>query len=314
MCGMRRGINRREVLGAGIVAAAMLASGERPGATRGKVMFRYCLNTSTISGQKLPLPQLVETVAKAGYQGIEPWVREVSAYASGGGSLDDLRKRIADLGLTVENAIGFAKWLVADEAERRKGFDAFRRDMELVARIGCKRIAASPVGVNEVPTYSVQLGAERYRQLIELGRQTGVMPVVEFWGASKNLGRLSEAVAIAAGSGQQEASVLADVYHMYKGGSDFAEIRGLQRGMIQVMHMNDYPADPPRASIRDEHRVWPGDGIAPLREILRDLAAVNPQCVLSLELFNRQYWKMDALEAATTGLEKMKAAVAAAGL
>ena len=33
---------------------------------------------------------------------------------------------------------------------------------------------------------------------------------------------------------------------------------------------------------------------------------------LSLELFNREYWKLDALTVARTGLEKMKAAVGSA--
>jgi 2-keto-myo-inositol isomerase len=59
-------------------------------------------------------------------------------------------------------------------------------------------------------------------------------------------------------------------------------------------------------------RVYPGDGVAPLPEIIRDVTAVNPLCVLSLELFNREYWKLDALDCAKRGLEKMKAAVAKA--
>ena len=34
--------------------------------------------------------------------------------------------------------------------------------------------------------------------------------------------------------------------------------------------MNDYPADPPRETIRDEHRVYPGDGIAPLTKLFKN--------------------------------------------
>jgi 2-keto-myo-inositol isomerase len=53
-------------------------------------------------------------------------------------------------------------------------------------------------------------------------------------------------------------------------------------------------------------RVFPGDGSAPLPEILNELRQINPEIVLSLELFNPDYWKMDALRAASTGLLKMK--------
>ena len=81
---------------------------------------------------------------------------------------------------------------------------------------------------------------------------------------------------------------------------------------MPVMHMNDYPADPPRETIRDSDRVMPGDGIAPLNQILRALHANGGRTVLSVELFNRAYWEKDALEVARTGLAKMKAAVGAA--
>jgi sugar phosphate isomerase/epimerase len=76
--------------------------------------------------------------------------------------------------------------------------------------------------------------------------------------------------------------------------------------------MNDYPADPPRDKINDGYRVFPGDGTAPMTQILRDLHAKGGRTVLSLELFNKTYWEQDALEVAKAGLAKMKAAVAQA--
>ena len=80
--------------------------------------FGYCFNTSTIREKKLPLDQVVEIVAQAGYQGIEPWIGEIDTYVKAGGSLADLRKRISDAGLSVESAIGFAAFLVDDEQKR----------------------------------------------------------------------------------------------------------------------------------------------------------------------------------------------------
>ena len=86
----------------------------------------------------------------------------------------------------------------------------------------------------------------------------------------------------------------------------------LSPAALQVIHMNDYPADPPRASITDAQRVYPGDGVAPLKEVVRTLERIGFRGVLSLELFNRDYWKQDAATVARTGLEKMKAIVRAA--
>ena len=81
---------------------------------------------------------------------------------------------------------------------------------------------------------------------------------------------------------------------------------------MNCFHMNDYPATPPREAITDAQRVYPGDGVAPLAPMLRDLFATGFDGTLSLELFNRTYWEQDALSVARTGLEKMKQAVAKA--
>ena len=115
---------------------------------------------------------------------------------------------------------------------------------------------------------------------------------------------------VAVESQNPQACILPDVYHLYKGGSDFAGLNLIAGSAIHCFHMNDYPADPPRATISDKDRVYPGDGVAPLTTILKSLFAVGFAGTLSLELFNPEYWKQDPLLVARTGLEKMKASVA----
>jgi sugar phosphate isomerase/epimerase len=273
------------------------------------VPFSYCLNTSTIRGQNLSLEREIEIAAEAGYTGIEPWVRKINDYAAGGGSLRDIRNKIGDLDLTVESAIDFSRWIVDDDAERAKGFEQVKRAMDVLTRIGGKRIAAPPAGATREPGLDLMKAAERYRALLELGDKMGVVPQIETWGSSKNLHRLGQAMFVVIESGHPKACFLPDVYHTYKGGSDFHGFKQLSAHAVQVLHMNDYPAEPPRETIGDRDRVMPGDGIAPLTQILRDLIANGSRAVLSLELFSPTYWKQDPLVVAKTGLEKMKAAV-----
>ncbi len=271
--------------------------------------FGYCLNTGTIRGQKLSLVKELEITAKAGYDAIEPWIHKIHEYKGSGGSLKDLKKRIVDLGITVESAIGFARWIVDDDAQRAKGLEQFKRDMDVVAQIGGKRIAASPAGATRLPALDLDKAAERYRVILEMGDQIGVVPQLETWGSSKNLHRIGQALYVIAESGHPKACLLPDVYHTYKGGSDFNGYRIISGRTIQVFHMNDYPADPPRETIGDRDRVMPGDGIAPIPQILRDIYANGCRAMLSLELFNPEYWKQDAPAVAKLGLAKMKAVV-----
>ena len=271
--------------------------------------FTFCLNTSTIRDQNLGLMGELETAAKAGYTGIEVWISTVEKFLEKGGKLSDVRKKAADLGLTIEDAIGFSKWIVDDPAERAKALEQNKREMGMLAEIGCKRIAAPPVGATATAGLNLQEAAVRYAKLLEVGDQSGVLPVLELWGFSANLHHLSEVVYVALESGHPKACILADVFHLYNGRSPFIGLQKISGSMLPIFHMNDYPAEPAIGTINDSYRVFPGDGVAPLNQILKDLHDKNTPIVLSLELFNKEYWKMNALDAAKTGLAKMKAAV-----
>jgi sugar phosphate isomerase/epimerase len=308
-------LSRRKALTqTGLIAGAAVSSRSlglaamqaKPPAPETGCPFRYCLNTATIRGHKLGIVKEVEVAARAGYDAIEPWIDSIGEYARSGGDLSDLRKRINDSGLTVEGAIGFAEWIVDDETRRLAALERARREMDLVAQIGGKRIAAPPAGATGLPALDLAKTAERYRALLEAGEPLGVVPQLELWGFSKNLGRLGECVCVAMESGHRNACVLADVYHLHKGGSEFHGLQLLGPRTVQVLHLNDYPSDPPRDTITDSYRVYPGDGVAPLTELLRVLRGTGGQKVLSLELFHRQPSPEDALTVARTGLAKMR--------
>jgi sugar phosphate isomerase/epimerase len=291
------------IVGAGSLAAAP------PQERTAHEPFGYCFNTSTVMGQKLGMVELIEITARAGYDAMEPWIRDLDQYVKEGGNLQELGKRFQDRGVTVESAIGFSEWIVDDDERRKKGLEDVKRSMDMIAQIGGKRLAAPPAGATNLDDLGYGRITDRYGAILEIGDQIGVVPQLEVWGFSKPLRRLGEAIMVAMDSKHPKACVLADVYHLYKGGSDFNGLKLLGPNSMFVMHCNDYPAAPPRAEIQDQHRVYPGDGVAPLKTILKDLHAVGFRGHLSLELFNREYWKLDPQQVARTGLEKMKAAV-----
>jgi len=315
-------LKRREVLAAGatVVAGGMTAwasGGQAPVPEPSRAApgvpgpFRFGLNTSTIRGQKLPIGDVITIAERAGYQGLEPWIDELERHAASGGSLEDLGKRCRDAGIAIESAIGFFEWIVDDPARRQKALETARRSMELVRRIGGKRLAAPPVGATDRAMPDLLQVARRYRALLELGDRMGVVPQVEVWGFSRTLGRLGEAALVAMEADHPKACILPDVYHLHRGGSALGGITLLSPHAIHVLHLNDYPADPPREKLTDADRVYPGDGVAPLNRLLQDLAAGGFRVMLSLELFNRKYWSQDPLQVARSGLEKMKAVVQA---
>jgi sugar phosphate isomerase/epimerase len=267
------------------------------------------LNTSTIHGEVVPIVEQITIAQKAGYDSVEIWLRDVDKFTQSGGTLKELRKRIEDAGLTVESAIAFANWIVDDDTKRAKSLEQAKKEMGTVVTLGGKRIAAPPAGGTNLPVLNLDRVAERYRALLELGATVGCVPQLEVWGFSKNLYRLSEVLYVAAATMHPDACILPDIYHLYKGGSDFSDLPFLSGRKIHVFHMNDYP-DIPRDKITDADRVYPGDGIAPVKNILKTVFESGFRGVLSLELFNKSYWTQDPNLVASNGLQKMKASLA----
>lgn len=268
--------------------------------------FQFSLNTSTISGQKPGLLKIVEIAAQAGYDGVELWIPEIQEHLKKGNSIQSLAGYIRSKNLKVYNLISFTHWMADDDTKRASALEQLAEEMKLAAVLGCAHIAAPPAGVEKGTVLDYSVIGNRYKAVLELGRKHKVIPVLEFWGASGTLFNISQAMAIAAYANDADARILPDVYHMFRGGSGFETLKLLSGHAVEVVHLNDYPGDKPVDQQNDSDRVYPGDGVAPIVQILKDLKAMGGTKILSLELFNKTYWQQDALLVAKTGLEKMK--------
>jgi 2-keto-myo-inositol isomerase len=305
-------MNRRDVLKSATLTAAIsltapltFSAEPRKEKKKGGENFLFSLNTSTISGQKLGVKKYIDVAARAGYDCIELWIPDIKLYLKEGGTLTALKKLLTDSKVPVINAIGFAPWMTDDDTVRNAGFIQMKEEMEIMAALDCPRIAAPSAGISHPAVLDLFKVGERFRKLIELGRQTGVMPQLEFWGASVFF-HMGQAMMAAAVANEPGARILADVYHLFRGNSGFESLKMVDGTMIEVFHMNDYPGHIAREQAEDKDRIYPGDGIAPLGQILIDLKNMGGAKILSLELFNREYWAQDPFVVAKTGLEKMK--------
>ena len=264
--------------------------------------FQYCLNTSTISGcGEYSIVEYIEIASKAGYDAIEVWVGDLRDFLTKSGSLNQVKEVLDKSQLTVANAIGFAPWL-----NENGGLEAMQNDMELLAKIGCQRIAAPPVGHEGNMPLDLFKTGRQYKKLLELGRETGVMPQLEFWGVSEIFNHLGQAVMVTTVSGDTDARILPDVFHMFKGGTEFSALEMLNPDLVDVFHLNDYMLSIPREQQKDEDRVYPGDGDAPINMVIEFLNRSSKSKTLSVELFNKEYWKLPAEEVAKTALLKMQ--------
>lgn len=271
-----------------------------------KNVMAYCLNTSTIRNCGLRIQEKIQLAARVGYQGIELWVSEIEEYLKDGGSLAELRAIIDQNGIKVPNLIAFFQWANPDPERRAKALEEARSVFEMAQKLNCPYIAAPPSGITEMSDLPLKDIAGYYRDLLKATQDTGAKPLLEFWGHSKKLGSLAEAIQVLKLTGDQNVLLLCDVFHAAKTEGSFELLKELKGTQLGLFHVNDYPQATDIRQLTDAQRVYPGDGVAPLRQIFNTLKKIGYTGMLSLELFNREYEKSGAEHVARTGLEKMK--------
>ncbi len=91
-------------------------------------------------------------------------------------------------------------------------------------------------------------------------------------------------------------------------GSSLEALSRLGGDRIGIVHVNDYPAQPPRETIQDRDRVLPGEGVFPSERFASLLHNAGYLGFLSLELFIPDFGDRSALDVAKRGLETVRLA------
>lgn len=277
---------------------------------KGASPWPICLDTATI--RPASLKDKVRIAAEAGFDGIEPWDSELEEFEKNGGNLKALGAEIKKLGLKVPSVIGLWNAIPGTMPEFELSLKETRRRMRMAHDIGAEHIQTIP---NTLPeNYNQKWVAERYRDIIEIGmKEFNIKPALVFvkYFTIKTLG---QAVGIAMDANHPNALVIPDVYHMYISGGGFEGLKMLKGDAIAIFQFNDAPNTPAFKDLKDEHRVYPGDGILPLTSIFKDLKATGYKGFISLEMYNPNYYKEDLLQVAKTGLRKTLEVLKKAGV
>ncbi len=291
---------------------AVVAAAAEPKRYQGGVSpWPLSMNTSTI--RPASLQDKIKVTAEAGWDAIELWINDLEKYEAEGGNLKDLGNQIKDLGLYVPNVIGLWNSIPATQEEWDANLETTRTRMRQSADVGSIHVASIPTPDRE--DFDVKWGADRYRELLRIGREDfGIVVAIEFIGFLKGLNKFGMAASLAVDSDDPTACIIADTFHMWRGGSGFNGIGLLNGKAIANFHWNDIGEGTPTEGTGDGSRIYPGDGILPLEQALRDLKAIGFNKTLSLELFNEEHWKTDPKIVSETGLRKMTECIARANV
>ncbi|HSU25956.1 MAG TPA: sugar phosphate isomerase/epimerase [Pyrinomonadaceae bacterium] len=141
-------------------------------------------------------------------------------------------------------------------------------------------------------------------ELADIAEPYGVSLAFEFLGQTDcSVQTLDLAEKIVEKVNRNSVGLVIDTFHFYAGESTFEAIDSLDSSKLFIFHIND-AEDLPKERLTDAHRLYPGTGILPIREIKERLDKIGWDKTVSVEIFRPEYWAQDPFEVA----KKAKAA------
>src|SRR5712671_5606556 len=275
-------VNRRE-----FIAAAALAPLLQTGRPAGSMF--VCMHEA--SSDRFDFKTAMEGWARAGIRAVEPNLMKVREFAQKE-SPAVARRVLDDLGLKAvssSNQIG----LPEPGEQRAQSLEQLKWKVELAQAIGADRIVAPSAGAGTYTEDDYKRGADNLREAGEIAKPFGVSVMLEFARTSRFAACLPTALKVVRDANHSHVRVMMDTYHFWGGTSKFEDLELLRDGELHHLHFEDVPADPPREILGQPNRVWPGDGIAPLKRIVEVLKRKQYAGAASLEMFNPAIQAMD---------------------
>jgi sugar phosphate isomerase/epimerase len=280
-------LNRREFV-ALAATPALMQTNRPPGS------LYVCMHEA--SSDTFDFRTAMEGYAKAGIRAVEPQLTKVREFAQTE-SVGAARRLLDDLGLKAvssSNQLGLAE----PGDARARSLDDLKWKAELAQALGCDRLVAPSAGPGPYTADDYKRGVDNLREAGETARPFGVAIMLEFARTSRFAACLPTALRLVREANHPNVRLMMDVFHFWGGVSKFEDLELLHDGELHHLHFEDVPADPPREIQGQPNRVWPGDGIAPLRRILDVLKRKQYAGPASLEMFNPAIQAMDPYEVA----------------
>ncbi len=268
-----------------------------------------CLNPGTVGGG-VSYEEFVALAKRHGYPAVEfgiDWLVEKAAKEG----TEAARKWLNQKG--VHHA---AFWLpVAWREEENKFSDSLQalpQKAQVAQAVGCTAcITYVPPVIDGDPKEFWAMMVKRFREVCSILSDHGIRLGIE-WVAPAHfrksgnsvLWRMDQALQLCEEIGVSGVGLLVDSFHWFCAQHTLDELRGLPKGSIVHVHINDAPDRPVEEQI-DNERIMPGDGVIDLVGFLRALKVTSYDGAVSVEVLSKtlpQQFSKDELAAKAKGV------------
>ena len=267
----------------------------------GKMTLALHQNTSSAAGYRRSL----EGWARAGIKHVELTNGLLDEFLKSD-SLPAAKRVLTDLGLTpVSSACGvFGLW--EPNPKRAAQLDAFKKRCEQFASLGLTKIYSPTPTTEKFTEEDYKRGVANMRENGDIAKQFGMVVMAEAVRTSTFMGTLPTMLKMMREAAHPNVAPLLDFYHFWSGLNKLEDLELIRQGEIGHVHFQDVP-DMPRELLDNTTRIIPGDGVAPINQMLRKLSEKNYSGPLSVELFLPRFQQGDPFEVAREIRQKAEA-------
>jgi 2-keto-myo-inositol isomerase len=171
---------------------------------------------------------------------------------------------------------------------------------KIAGEIGCPYIVVVPGKLPDGATNELILeeSVRVLNELADIAEGYGVSLAFEFLGQIDcSVQNLDLCNKIVESVNRKSVGNVIDTFHFYAGNSTFEAIDSMKPEKLFIFHINDAESLP-KDRLTDAHRLYPGEGILPIREIKERLDKIGYDRMVSVEIFRPEYWEQDPFEVA----------------
>lgn len=241
----------------------------------------------------------IRAAGQAGYDLIELWAAKLRTYLETH-SLGDLKALLTENNVE-PYSINSIEHITFRNTEDYESIKTQCGELSAVAgELACPYIVVVPGKLPE-NTAKDQIIDESVRvlnELADIAEPYGVSLAFEFLGQLDcSVQTLDLCNEIIEKVNRKSIGNVIDTFHFYAGGSSFEAIESMKPEKLFIFHIND-AEDLPKEQLTDAHRLFPGEGILPIREIKKSFDKIGYDRMVSIEIFRPEYWNEDPFEVA----------------
>lgn len=257
--------------------------------------------------------EVVAAAVAGSYDAISIWPQDVHKAREEGLDVADVRKLIEENGLVVADVDCLLTWseLVRPEpGQAVVELGEAREFFELGEALDARSINLTQGFGGEL---DYDRAAEDLAAVCDRAAEHGLLVTYEFlpWSGVPNI---AAALDLISRTGRDNATILFDSWHWYRGGADLEMLRGIPGEKIGSTQWNDAPSQPWPDLLAEamQGRRLPGEGDIPLAELLRTLDEIGSRAPTGVEVICEAHESMDPAEVGRQTADAMRRVIAEA--